>query len=547
MKELKKGDFTGIYSSIDGKPLYFTGVYSCMEYDGMPCVFLATDIHNNLTFCRWSQQDLNKRGFTIPPEPVRISKTAMQMIQKAGAVIRWTTAAERKAANTDHKRRSPYILTAANGGEWYTTGTCADVREILKAANAEPLPEESMPESCQKSPQEENMRRFTIYTDSNMAGIDSRGAYTTLAEARMRLEKELDEDETSRGGYIFDELRQKVTAIYNGFNLEKIPEPYRGTPNEYTTKKERAMLESIMNKYSSEPTPATSAEVLPESNQDTTTGAQDGPNTPESNTAGENTTGANKAPEEATSETTKYYYIVENENGETVAAGEVVAANIEKALQTVATEAAAATRNYINDTGRKARFSYGGSMTPIAEAARQYMNTQRPQEGPTSDGTSASEETPTTAETAPQDATSDATTAETATEGPETSTAAQDTTGSDTRPPRAQEANQEPGHAAGDHSGQAADHITGPTTGNTSGAAAEAITGRTTTPPQKPGHACENAPGRTERATPGQVHATHAKRPPRAPQRAGDRGPSEGPQPQKQVLGPDVKFRKIYR
>jgi hypothetical protein len=309
---------------------------------------------------------------------------------------------------------SAYIITTA-AGDFYTTGTCADVREILKAAQAGPLPEESMPESCQKSPQEENMRRFTIYTDSNMAGIDSRGAYTTLAEARMRLEKELDEDETSRGGYIFDELRQKVTAIYNGFNLEKIPEPYRGTPNEYTTKKERAMLESIMNKYSSEPTPATS----PEANQDTTTGAQDGPTTAE---------------------------------------------------------------------------------------------------------TTAANETPTTAETA--------------TEGPETSTATQDTTGSDTRPPRAQEANQEPGKAAGDHTGPAADHITGPgtaagdytgpTTGNTSGAAAEAITGRTTTPPQNPGHACENAPGRTERATAEQVHTPHAKRPPRAPQRAATHGRPRG-------------------
>lgn len=400
MKELKKGDFTGIYSSIDGKPLYFTGVYSCMEYDGMPCVFLATDLHNNLTFCRWSQQDLNKRGFTIPPEPVRISKTAMQMLQKAGAVIRWTTAAERKAANTDHKRMSAYIITTA-AGDFYTTGTCADVREILKAAQA--APEES--------------------------------------------------------------------------------------------------------------TPAT------EATQDTTTGAQDGPNTPESNTAGENTTGANKAPEEATSETTKYYYIVENENGETVAAGEVVAANIEKALQTVATEAAAATRNYINDTGRKARFSYGGSMTPIAEAARQYMNTQRPQEGPTSDGTSASEETPTTAETAPQEATSEATTAETATEGPETSTATQDTTGSDTRPPRATE-DATTGHAAGDTS-TPANQEPGTAAGYSNKAQQDATTCDIMRQHATPGHACENAPGRTERAQAEQVHTSHTKSPPRAQTRAG--------------------------
>lgn len=427
MKELKKGDFTGIYSSIDGKPLYFTGVYSCMEYDGMPCVFLATDLHNNLTFCRWSQQDLNKRGFTIAPRPVEISKTAMQMIQKAGAVIRWTTAAERKAANTDHKRRSPYILTAANGGEWYTTGTCADVREILKAANAKPLPEESMPESCQKSPQEENMRRFTIYTDSNMAGIDSRGAYTTLAEARMRLEKELDEDETSRGGYIFDELRQKVTAIYNGFNLEKIPEPYRGTPNEYTTRKEaeaiRAALEEIKRRHE----------------------AQEAPTRPETVTAEETPADATKARQEASQD---------------------------------ATPATAAS---------------------TAESVP---------ECPTTAGTTAANETPTAAETAPQDATT----------GPETSTPAQDTTGSDTRPPRAAE-KVTTGNAAGDTSTPA---------NQEPGTAAGAITGRTTTPPQNPGHACENAPGRTERATPGQVHATHAKRPPRAPQRATTHGRPRG-------------------
>lgn len=315
MKEIKRGDFTGIYSQIDGKPLFYTGQYDYMECGGLPCVWLATDIHNNLTFSRWSQQELNKRGWTIPPRPVEISKTAMQMIQKAGAVIRWTTAAERKAANTDHKRMSAYIITTA-AGDFYTTGTCADVREILKAAQAAPLPKES--------------------------------------------------------------------------------------------------------------TPAT------EANQDTTTGAKDGPTAPESNTAGENTTGTDKAPEGATSEA-----------------------------------------------------------------------------GPAADHTG----TPA---------------AETATEGPETSTAAQDTTGSDTRPPRAQEANQEPGHAAGDHSGQAADHITGPTTGNTSGAAAEAITGRTATPPQNPGHACEIAPERTERAQAEQVHATHAKRPPRAPQRATTHGRPRG-------------------
>lgn len=229
-----------------------------------------------------------------------------------------------------------------------------------------------------------------------------------------------------------------------------------------------------------EPTPAPLPEEstpATEANQDTTTGAQDGPTTPESNTAGENTTGADKAPEDATT---------------------------------------------------------------------------RPQEGPTSDGTSASEETPTTAETAPQDATSDAgsritcpaagnkitsdagtaagsnitpgtSVAENAPERPETSTAAQDTTGSDTSPPRATEkattgnaagSSITPATAAGNHTRP------GPAAGkNITGA------GKNITPL---GHACENAPGRTERAQAEQVHTTHAKSPPRAAQRATTHGRPRG-------------------
>ena len=144
----------------------------------------------------------------------------------------------------------------------------------------------------------------------------------------------------------------------------------------------------------------------------------------------------------------------------------------------------------------------------------------RPQEGPTAPETETCGETTTSSEKAPQEATSDAgtaadnngtTAAEKAPERPETSTPAQDTTGSDTRPPRATE-DATTGNAAGDTSTPA---------NQEPGTAAGAITGRTTTPPQNPGRACENAPGRTERATPGQVHATHAKSPPRAAQKAG--------------------------
>lgn len=320
MKELKKGDFTGFCTKEDNKPLFYTGIFDRMkDADGRPCVFLATDPENKNTFHRWTQSDLLKRGYYI-------TKNGKNTIPRDAArlhiIFTHSGALDGVRATVERDMFGEWTITTETGEKY--AGIVGQLRNaafcvILKTETAEEIeatrpqdgPTTPETETCgetttssEKAPQEatsEAARRFTIYTDSSTAGIDSRGAYTTLAEARMRLEKELDEDETSRGGYIFDELRQKVTAIYNGFNLEKIPEPYRGTPNEYTTKKERAMLESIMNKYS-EPTPATPAEMLPESNQDTTTGAQDGPTTPESNTAGENTTGADKAPENATSE-----------------------------------------------------------------------------------------------------------------------------------------------------------------------------------------------------------------------------------------------------
>lgn len=81
MQELKKGDFTGIYSQIDGKPLFYTGVFDRMkDEDGRPCVFLATDTENKNTFYRWTQSDLLKRGYyitktgknTIPRDAARL-------------------------------------------------------------------------------------------------------------------------------------------------------------------------------------------------------------------------------------------------------------------------------------------------------------------------------------------------------------------------------------------------------------------------------------------------------------------------------------------
>ena len=65
-RELRPGDRTGIYSKESGKEYIFTGNYDTMTYNGRACVFLATDPENKNTFARWSQQDLEQRGFIIP-------------------------------------------------------------------------------------------------------------------------------------------------------------------------------------------------------------------------------------------------------------------------------------------------------------------------------------------------------------------------------------------------------------------------------------------------------------------------------------------------
>lgn len=65
-RELRPGDRTGIYSKESGKEYIYTGIYDTMTYNGRACVFLATDPENKNTFARWSQQDLEQRGFIIP-------------------------------------------------------------------------------------------------------------------------------------------------------------------------------------------------------------------------------------------------------------------------------------------------------------------------------------------------------------------------------------------------------------------------------------------------------------------------------------------------
>ena len=398
MKELKKGDFTGIYTRDDNKPLFYTGIFDTMkDEDGRPCVFLATDTSNKNTFYRWTQSDLLKRGYYI-------SKTGKNTIPRTAA-------------------RLHIVFTHS--------GSLDGVRAVV----------------------EKDIYNHWIATTEN-------GDRYMLFSDHIRI-----------AAYCVILKTETAEEIENGDMLH----PYQIT---YIRKE----LEAIM--APEESTPATSAEVLPESNQGTTNGAQDSHTAPESTTAGENTTGADKAPEEATQRPKRRMaYIVECRSPRGIWTTYSAEQSTHEAAEKIKEEA-------------ESRHALTTDGAPI------FYRIVQIDKGP-----EATQGGPTTAGTVPGE---------------------QDNTGSDTTPPRAQEANQEPGHAAGDHSGQAADHITGPTTGNTSGAAAEAITGRTTTPPQNPGHACENAPGRTERAQAEQVHTTHAKRPPRAPQRATTHGRPRG-------------------
>lgn len=248
-----------------------------------------------------------------------------------------------------------------------------------------------------------------------------------------------------------------------------------------------------------ESTPATSPEVLPESNQDTTTGAQDGPTTPESNTAGENTTGADKAPEKATTRPKRRTaYIVECRSPR----GSWTAYSAEQSTHEAAEKIKEEAESRNTRTPDGAPIFY--RIVQIDKGPEQIMT---PQEGPTTAGRNAAGETPTTAETAPQDATT----------GPETSTATQDTTGSDTRPPRATE-DATTGHAAGDTSTPA---------NQEPGTAAKSRNNATpcdnTRHHATPGHACEIAPGRKERRKAEHVPIAAAKSPPRAKTRDGRR------------------------
>ena len=419
MQELKKGDFTGIYTRDDNKPLFYTGIFDTMkDEDNRPCVFLATDPDNKNTFYRWTQSDLLKRGYYI-------SKTGKNTIPRTAARLHIIFT---HSGSLDGVRA---IVEKDIYNRWIATTETGD--------------------------------RYMLFAD-----------HVRIAAYCIILKTETAEEIESSGMHPY-----QITYI-------------------------RKELEAIM--APEESTPAT------EANQDTTTGAQDGPTAPESNTAGENTTGANNAPEEATTRPKRRMaYIVECRSPR----GSWTAYSAEQSTHEAAERIKEEAENRHALTPDGAPIFY--RIVQIDKGPEQIMT---PQEGPTTAGTAAANETPTAAETAPQDASSEATTAEKAPERPETSTPAQDTTGSDTRPPRATE-DATTGHAANTGTPATAAGDTPTPANQEPGHAAEAITGRTTTPPHNPGHACENAPGRTERAQAEQVPTAHAKSPPRAAQKAG--------------------------
>ena len=191
--------------------------------------------------------------------------------------------------------------------------------------------------------------------------------------------------------------------------------------------------------------------------------------------------------------------------------------------------------------------AHTGSEITGADKAQEEATT-RPERPTTAESTTAGE-TPTQEETAPQDATSDAGTAagrnitpgtsaaENAPERPETSTPAQDTTGADKRPPRATE-DATTGNAAGSSitPATAAGNTSTPANQEPGTAAGKNIT--------TPGHACENAPGRTERAQAEQVHTHANKSPPRAAQKAGNRSPQQGTTAAKTGFWPECQVPK---
>lgn len=106
-RELKPGDRTGIYSKESGKEYFYTGIFDTMTCYGRACVFLATDLDNKNTFARWSQQDLEQRGYIIPEasKPAQVEQTPRQE--------RPTEARQESPKKPTTKKGSFYIFTSS--------------------------------------------------------------------------------------------------------------------------------------------------------------------------------------------------------------------------------------------------------------------------------------------------------------------------------------------------------------------------------------------------------------------------------------------------
>ena len=65
MIKIKKGDLLKIRNCEGLQHYYYTGILDKMNYNSVPCVFLATDLENKNTFARFSQQKLAEYGYCL--------------------------------------------------------------------------------------------------------------------------------------------------------------------------------------------------------------------------------------------------------------------------------------------------------------------------------------------------------------------------------------------------------------------------------------------------------------------------------------------------
>ena len=65
MIKIKKGDLLKIRDCEGLRRYYYTGILDNMTYNGVPCVFLATDLQNKNTYARFSQKKLAEYGYCL--------------------------------------------------------------------------------------------------------------------------------------------------------------------------------------------------------------------------------------------------------------------------------------------------------------------------------------------------------------------------------------------------------------------------------------------------------------------------------------------------